>query len=149
MKKILIGLGSVAALGLPVLALADNTPKLDSYLGTLLQQGSNLLSQVLLFLVALAVVWFIWNVIKYSMSEEEDGKEKAKEQMIHGIIAIAVIVSIWGIVAILRSAFGTDTGTIPNNLDNMITGATTYLNGAQSANYARALDQAAGGQAAQ
>ena len=123
MKKILISLGSTLALGLPMLALADG-PKLDSYLGDLMKQASTLLSQLLVFLIGLAVVWFIWNVVKYSMSNEDEGKEKAKSQMIHGIIALAVIVSIWGIVAILRSAFGTENGTIPN-VNNMIPGATT------------------------
>ena len=87
--------------------------------------ATGLLRSALVLLIALAVVWFIWNVIKYSMSGEEDGKEKAKEQMIHGIIAIAVIVSIWGIVAILQSMFisgGNSVTGVNNNLGGMIPG---------------------------
>ena len=107
MKKTLISIGSIIPLALPVLALAA-APKLDSYLGDLIDQATDLLGQLLIFLIALAVVWFIWNVVRYTMSEDEEKKGAAKGQMINGIIALTVIVSIWGIVAILRTAFGVD-----------------------------------------
>ncbi len=122
MKKILISLGSVITLTTPALVLAAG-PKLDGYLNTLITQGTSLLKSLLVFLISLAVVWFIWNVIKYAMSEEEDGKEKAKQQMIWGIIAMAVIVSIWGIVALLQTAFGTGGGNSNSfDFDGMIPG---------------------------
>ncbi len=122
MKKILISTGSFALLVMPVMALAANVPKLDSYLGQLIYQAINLLRSLLVLLISLAVVWFIWNVIKYAMSNEDDGKEKAKSQMINGIIAIAVIVSIWGIVALLQGAFGVQNTGFQGNLDGMIPG---------------------------
>jgi len=118
-KKILISLGSVISLGLPVIVMAAGQPNLNGYLGTAIGQGSGLLSSLVTLLLGLAVVWFIWNVIRYAMSNEDDGKEKAKSQMINGIIAIAVMVSIWGIVAILRGAFGVESGSVPN-VGNMI-----------------------------
>jgi hypothetical protein len=40
--------------------------------------------------------------------------------MIHGIIAIAVIVSIWGLVYLLQSIFGVGAGPAPTGLGNMI-----------------------------
>jgi hypothetical protein len=43
------------------------------------------------------------------MSSDEAGKEKAKSKMIWGIIAIAVIVSVWGLVGILQGIFGVGT----------------------------------------
>lgn len=119
MKKLL---SLVALLIVPAISFAAD-PKLDGYLGNLIRQAGTLLSQLLTFLIGLAVVWFIWNVVKYAMSNEEDGKDKAKSQMIHGIIAIAVIVSIWGIVAILRKAFGTEGGSANDiNYESMIPG---------------------------
>ena len=64
------------------------------------------------------------------MSSEEDGKEKAKSQMIHGIIALAVIVSLWGIVALLRNAFGVDgNDSVPSNISNMIPGGDSGSSG--------------------
>ena len=109
------------SLGLPVLAFAQNIGS-GSYFGTLMTQAGELLQAILIFLIALAVVWFTWNVVRYTMSSEEDGKEKAKSQMVHGIIAIAVIVSIWGIVALLRITFGVENGAIPSDIGNMIPG---------------------------
>lgn len=144
MKKILISIGSIISFGLPSLVLAAG-PKIGSgsYLGELMTQGSQLLQLVLVFLISLSVVWFIWNVIKYSMSSDEDGKEKAKSQMINGIIAIAVTVSLWGIVALLQNAFGLDGGnSAPNDINRMIPGGSNVrnLNSAQSLDYADRFD---------
>jgi succinate dehydrogenase/fumarate reductase cytochrome b subunit len=94
---------------LPFLVFAQDASS-QTYLSSLIQGASNLLNQLVVVLISLAVVWFIWNVVKYTMSSDEDGKEKAKSQMIWGIIAIAVIVSIWGLVAILQSIFGVSRG---------------------------------------
>lgn len=126
-------------LGLPVLALAAEF-KAD-YVTSLLNGGLTIVRNLLIFLVSLAVVWFIWNVVKYSMSNEDDGKTKAKDQMIHGIIAIAVIVSVWGLVTLLQSAFlGGSGGQAPTDLGGMIPQATNYLNGTQSVDYAKQID---------
>jgi uncharacterized membrane protein YidH (DUF202 family) len=101
-KKILISLGLMLASGLPSLVLARDA----GYLTELIKQGKTLLDNLIVFLIALAVVWFIWNVIKYTMSDDEEKKGAAKSQMIWGIVAIAVIVSIWGLVGILQTMFG-------------------------------------------
>jgi hypothetical protein len=121
-KKTLVSLGAVVSAGLPLLVSAAATFR-STYLDSLIEGGIVIFRRLVIFLISLAVVWFIWNVVRYAMSSDEDGKEKAKSQMIHGIIAIAVMVSIWGIVAILRYAFGTDQGNaIPNDIYNMIPG---------------------------
>jgi hypothetical protein len=121
-KKILISLCSLTVLALPALILAADSVDFG-YVDSAFSSGRILLSRIVTFLIALAVVWFIWNVIRYAMSNEDDGKTKAKEQMIHGIIAIAVMVSIWGIVALLRNAFGVESNNqIPSNINNMIPG---------------------------
>ncbi len=124
MKKILISIGSFLTLSLPMFVLAE-TSRLDTgYLSSLIRGGTNLLRQVLVFLISLAVVWFIWNIIQYTISDDEDKKGKAKEQMIWGIVGIAVMVSVWGLVSILQGVFGLDNGANANNvggnIDNMI-----------------------------
>jgi len=111
--KVLVG----AVLALPMAAFAQaavvTTRNVNSsYLSGVITAVKGLLDQLIVLLIALAVVWFIWNVIKYAMSSDEEGKKKAKDQMIWGIIAIAVIVSIWGLVAILQNMFGVGTGTV-------------------------------------
>lgn len=109
MKKIVkISIGSFWAL--PFMALATNTTNLD-YITTFISKANGILDQLVVFFISLAVVWFIWNVVRYTMSSDEDGKSKAKSQMIWGIIAIAVIVSIWGLVGLLQTLFGVNTNT--------------------------------------
>lgn len=126
MKKILISLGSFVTLSLPVLVLAAD--KFDpSYVDSLISGGLGIVRGLLIFLISLAVVWFIWNVIQYTISDDEEKKGKAKEQMIWGIIGIAVIVSIWGLVAILRNMFGADNKSgAPDDLGRMIPTSGTY-----------------------
>jgi len=104
-KTVKVIAGSLWAL--PILALAQTAN--PTYLSSLIGGAKTLLDQLVVFLIALAVVWFIWNVIKYTMSEDEEKKGAAKSQMIWGVIAIAVIVSIWGLVAILQGIFGVNT----------------------------------------
>lgn len=124
MKKILISSGSIVALALPYIVLAQDTVQFG-YFASIIKSVSSLLNGLVTLLIGLAVVWFIWNVIRYAMSEEEDGKDKARSQMVNGIIAIAVMVSIWGIVALLRNAFGVENSQIPNSIDSMIPGGSS------------------------
>lgn len=129
MKKIVkVGAGLISFM--PFLALAadntvgsftQNTLSSGGYLSNLLTSTSTFLGQIVVVLIAFAVVWFIWNVIKYTMSSDEEGKEKAKMQMIWGIVSIAVIISIWGLVGILQSTFGlTSTGVSKDTLQGII-----------------------------
>jgi hypothetical protein len=106
MKKVVkIVAGSLWAL--PFMAFAQNV----NYISKLISDAQYLLDRLVVLLIAFAVVWFIWNVIRFTMAEDEEGKSKAKSQMIWGIVALAVIVSIWGLVAILQSIFiGTNKG---------------------------------------
>ncbi len=103
--------------GLPLVSLAQQVN--PNYLSSIITSAKFLLDQLVVFLIALAVVWFIWNVIKYTMSEEEDGKEKARKQMIYGIVAIAVIISVWGLVAILQNIFGVSSSSA-SNVQNLL-----------------------------
>jgi hypothetical protein len=57
-------------------------------------------------LVGLAVALFFWGIVKYLWSAAGDIKahEEGRKMMAWGVIAIFVMVSIWGIVAILQRA---------------------------------------------
>ena len=109
MKKV-VKIVAVSAWVLPFMASAQSV----TYLQNLLGGAKALLDQLVVFLVALAVVWFIFNVIRYAMSSDPEKQSQAKTQMIWGIVAIAVIVSIWGLVAILQGIFGVGTNAAGN-----------------------------------
>jgi hypothetical protein len=59
----------------------------------------------LLFVVAIAI--FIFGVVKYiANGADETKREEGRQFMFWGIIAFFVMVSIWGLVALLRDTFG-------------------------------------------
>ena len=64
-------------------------------------------SSVVPFIFALATMIFIWGVAQYIMGANEEAKrEKGKQFMIWGIVALTVMVSVWGLVRILGGTFG-------------------------------------------
>lgn len=76
------------------------------------------LAQIILFLnyviipllIALAFLFFIWNAFRYFIleSNSEEGRTKARRLALYGIGAFVFIVSLWGIVNLLVSAFDID-----------------------------------------
>lgn len=123
MKKVTkIIAGSLWAL--PVLAFAQDYAVQTDYLDSMLSGANKLVNNAVVFLIALAVVYFIYNVVKYAMSADEEEKKKSKDQMIWGIIALAVIVSIWGLVGLLQNIFGVGTESLdPNDIKGLTPGA--------------------------
>ncbi len=65
-----------------------------------------LLNSVVPLLIAAAVVFFLWNVLKYINSgDNAEERTQARALMVYGIIAIFVMVSLWGFVNVLDDAF--------------------------------------------
>ncbi len=71
-------------------------------------------NSVIPFIFALATVMFIWGAVKFFIinSEEEAKREQGKQFMLWGIIALAVMLSMWALVGILRSTVGDNTGNV-------------------------------------
>jgi NADH:ubiquinone oxidoreductase subunit 6 (subunit J) len=65
-----------------------------------------LLSTVLPVLIILGVVYFVWGVVMFVISDSEEAKTKGKDKMIYGIIGLAVIIGMWGLVGIVIRTFG-------------------------------------------
>lgn len=61
-------------------------------------------------LIAVAVVIFLYGVVRYMTSGSDDEKRKeARSVMLYGIIGLFVMVSIWGLVSILSDTLGLNT----------------------------------------
>ena len=108
-KKLMLLLGSVAVL--PVVASAASTYCASQVSGTLqniLCRIGDFLQAAIPILIVLAVLYFIWGVIQYVVSGDEEKKANGKSMMVYGIIGIAVIVGIWGLVNLLLRSFGVD-----------------------------------------
>ena len=94
---------ALIALALPVVVSAETIPgiigKLQTWLGLLVT-----------LVVGVAVVVFIWGLVVFiAKSGDETAKEEGRRKMVWGIIAIFVMVSVWGIVRLISTSFlGTD-----------------------------------------
>jgi len=54
----------------------------------------------------LAFLFFLWNVVVFMRSDDKTNKEEAKQRMGWGIIALFVMLSVWGIIKILSNTLG-------------------------------------------
>lgn len=92
--------------------LAQSAPtSVDDILG----QARNLLNSVIVLLFIVATVIFLWGVIKFIMSaEDEKSRVTAKNIMTWGIVGLIVMVAAWGIVLAVSEFFiGTTEPPIP------------------------------------
>lgn len=116
MKKKLMVLSGFALVLAPVVVLAQSTatncagnPNVTD-LSSLLCKFGQLLNAVVPVLIALGVVYFVWGVISYVIASDEEAKAAGKNRIIFGIIGLAVIIGLWGLVNILTRTFGVDAG---------------------------------------
>lgn len=67
----------------------------------------------LMFAVATAA--FVWGSVKFFLIDvdEEAKREQGRQFMMWGIIALAVMLSVWGLVGILGDTFGFSTNVLP------------------------------------
>ena len=121
MKNKLIVLSSTV-LGFPFSALAQNSAGCGSatvQLGTIqsiICTIGNILDTAIPVLVVLGVLYFVWGVVQYVISSDEEAKKAGKNRIIFGIIGIVVIVALWGIVGIVTRTFslnGSATVNVP------------------------------------
>ena len=107
MKKILAG----SALWLfPAIALAQT---IESALGRL----QNIIGLLTPMAVAIALLFFFYGLAKYILNAGDEDKKKAgRSIMVWGVIALFVMVSVWGLVRIIGQTFGVTKGgsiTVP------------------------------------
>ena len=60
--------------------------------------------------MALALVWFLWGLAMYILSGPGEKADEGRSRMIYGIIALFVMISVWGLVRVLSNTFGTAAG---------------------------------------
>ena len=120
MKKKLGVLSGIVLGSMTVIALAQNAVGCYSVqLGTIqsiICKIGNILDTIIPVLVVLGVVYFVWGVVSYVISGDEEAKEKGRMRMIYGIIGLVVIVAMWGLVGIVTKTFnlnGSANVTIP------------------------------------
>jgi hypothetical protein len=113
MKKALLTL-SAAASG-TMFAFAQNAQVNGTALISLLNLAQDIISRLVPFAITLAVVVFFWFLIQFIWkSGEPEARKKSLAGMGWSIVALFVMVSIWGIVGFLASLTGiSQGGSIP------------------------------------
>ncbi len=89
---------------LPAMAIAATAPTdFKSFVGLIV----DILATLVVLVFALTFLAFIWGVTKGWIVEggSAEGVKSGKNVVVVGIITLAIMVSIWGILAILKSSF--------------------------------------------
>ncbi|MFA5936898.1 MAG: pilin [Candidatus Paceibacterota bacterium] len=107
MKKKLIVLSSLV-LGVPLFAFAQTggcPPDVYGIRAVICTIGG-ILNTLIPIIIVLGVVYFVWGIVQYVISSDEEAKKTGRMRMIYGIIGLVVIVGMWGLVRIVTDTFG-------------------------------------------
>lgn len=99
---------------LPVLALAQNTVSgLGKSVTTLSSTALNAVNSIIPVIFALAIIYFFYGVAKFILSAgDPKNAESGRSIMIYGVIAIAVMASVYGLVNLLQDTLGIKGGSV-------------------------------------
>jgi RsiW-degrading membrane proteinase PrsW (M82 family) len=116
--KILLGSGAVFALPLMALAQASNLTDVFNSIFEFINYV------VIPFIFALAFIWFLWNVFQYFFFTNKPSNEALRDQILFSVIGLFVMLSIWGIVALVQnSLLGSSGSSTPPTLPVLETNA--------------------------
>lgn len=104
MKKVLI---AASLFALPLVASAQalsNIPILISFAG-------DVLNRIIPVIIALTLVTFFWGLFKYVKGSQKDATQ-GKHIMIAGLLALFVMVSVWGIIRLMQNTLGVSTAPV-------------------------------------
>ncbi len=122
MKKKLAVLGVAAtSVFAPLLAFAQANPNATCkgvYVGieAVICKIYSIIQTLIPVLVLAGVLFFVYGVIKFAIAGDAEEKGNARTMMVWGIIGLAVIVGLWGLVGILTNTFGLGAGSAAPNL---------------------------------
>ena len=72
----------------------------------------NIFNPLVGLILTLALVYFLWGIVKYLQSVgDETKRQEGIKMMTYGIIALFVMVSVWGLVKVLKKTFPLDYDT--------------------------------------
>jgi hypothetical protein len=105
MKKLLI---SASFLAFPMVAFAQ-----VSNINDVLLFVYNFLNALIPILIAAAVVYFLYGLIRYVVASDEAARGEARNIILYGIIVLTVMIAVWGLVNILINTFGIGNNAAP------------------------------------
>ncbi len=92
----------------PLVTLAQNVSTVNSWFSNI----EDWVTRAVPILIGVALLVFIWGLIQYINAGDDDAKKKgARGTIIYGVIILAAIVGVWGLVNFVLDTIGVDTGT--------------------------------------
>ena len=68
---------------------------------------NEILSPLIPFIFGLALLGFLWGAAQFIFkADNEEARKKGSQKMIYGIIALFVMISVWGLVKVITTTFG-------------------------------------------
>ncbi len=94
---------------LPLLSFAQTIDNDEELVAKALRYGNTAIS----IIIALAVLYIIYGVFKYLIkgANDEESRKAGRDVILWGVVGLFVILSIWGLVAILKNSLRTETQT--------------------------------------
>lgn len=112
-----ISIASIISISFPFITMAAGQQTLGSLITTIIGYAN----QLLFLMMGIAVVMFVFNIIKYFIKADAD-RSQAGQYVMWSLIGFFVIFSLWGLVNILQNTFGL------KNEDNMPSSWTSFTN---------------------
>ncbi len=79
-------------------------PRLDAFIGKV---NAMIINPLIAFLFALAILYFLYGMVKFMTSQEnEEAKTTGKQHMIWGIIGMTIMMGVYVILNIVLRTFG-------------------------------------------
>lgn len=101
---------ALVLLVLPVVTFAQ------SGLFDILARVRGLVAALVPLIIGLAVLYFLWGVLQYVTAGDSEKQKDATRTMVMGVIVLFVMVSVWGLVALLQDTFDIDSGAAPTDI---------------------------------
>ena len=103
MKKVILATLAFA----PVLAFAQQLGNIETFVSSI----GRVVGLALPIVVAIALLAFFWGLVKFIFAQgNEESKADAKKIMLWGLIALFVMVAVWGLVRFIGDALGISQG---------------------------------------
>ena len=110
MKKFIIALVSFS----PLVAFAQYTGAPVTDATSLASKLTSLFNVAIDVFIALAVLWIIVSVVVWLVSSGSEGATKWRNNALWGIVGLAIILSIWGLVHLLTGTAGLGNNRLQN-----------------------------------
>lgn len=100
----------------PALAFAQQLNNIND----VATKATNIGNLIIQLAIALSVVWIIISIVRYFVAGGEDERKAGGWRVFYGVLALFLILSIWGLVNLLRNSFTFGRTDVPRTEINNI-----------------------------